>query len=115
MASDAGSLHPDSLPALAQLADSSASVATGHMPMYSLAEGQEFWGNVARYGRYFVTVMLGTGYVMLRPITSALKNPVSAILAVGGLVGTVLFVKVTLELMLGTSSLETFDYVQGQF
>jgi hypothetical protein len=25
-------------------------------------------GNVIRYGRYFVTVMLGTGYVMLRPI-----------------------------------------------
>lgn len=25
-------------------------------------------GNVLRYGRYFVTVMLGTGYVMLRPI-----------------------------------------------
>ncbi|KAJ9520491.1 hypothetical protein QJQ45_000239 [Haematococcus lacustris] len=67
-------------------------------------KGRSSGGNVARYGRYFVTVMLGTGYVMLRPLTSALKNPVSAILAVGGLVGTVLFVKVTLELMLGTSS-----------
>ena len=40
-------------------------------PMADLSEGgPEFWSNVLRYGRYFVTVMLGTGYVMLRPITS---------------------------------------------
>ena len=27
-------------------------------PAYDLSEGQEFWGNVVRYGRYFVTVMV---------------------------------------------------------
>ena len=45
-------------------------------PIADLAEGgPEFWSNVLRYGRYFVTVMLGTGYVMLRPITSEDKGP----------------------------------------
>lgn len=39
-----------------------------------LAEGEEpLLSNVARYGRYFVTVMLGTGYVMARPVVAMFK------------------------------------------
>lgn len=72
---------------------------------FQLAEGQEFWGNVLRYGRYFVTVMLGTGYVMLRPLAGAFKNPVSGVLAVAGVVGSVVLVKVTLEAMLGINEI----------
>ena len=30
-------------------------------PSYDVAEGEEFFGNVARYGRYFVTVMVRVG------------------------------------------------------
>eukprot|EP00197_Chlamydomonas_leiostraca_P013887 CAMPEP_0202869246 /NCGR_PEP_ID=MMETSP1391-20130828/12241_1 /ASSEMBLY_ACC=CAM_ASM_000867 /TAXON_ID=1034604 /ORGANISM="Chlamydomonas leiostraca, Strain SAG 11-49" /LENGTH=147 /DNA_ID=CAMNT_0049549541 /DNA_START=190 /DNA_END=633 /DNA_ORIENTATION=+ len=85
-------------------------------PQFDLAEGQEFWGNVARYGRYFVTVMLGTGYVMLRPFAAALKNPVSAIFAILGVVGGAVVLKFTLEAMLGVSADPLpFDYVQGKF
>lgn len=82
-------------------------------PIYDLAEGQEFWGNVARYARYFVTVMLGTGYVMLRPLAGMFKNPISAILAIGGLVGGAYFMKFTLEAMLGMA--EPFEYVEAGF
>ena len=74
-----------------------------------LAEGQEFWGNVARYGRYFVTVMLGTGYVMVRPLLGLFKNPLTGALAVVAIGGAAYGVKVTLEAMLGIS--EPFDYL----
>jgi hypothetical protein len=29
-----------------------------------LASNEDFWSNLAAYGRYFTTVMLGTAYVM---------------------------------------------------
>jgi hypothetical protein len=95
------------------LANSSPEGHAQHL--YQVAEGgQEFWSNVARYGRYFVTVMLGTGYVMLRPLAGAFKNPVSAILAIAAIVGGGYFVKFTLEAMLGLAN-EPFEYVQGNF
>lgn len=104
--------------AMAQEAASSSGAAAAAslaaMPQFDLAEGQEFWGNVARYGRYFITVMLGTGYVMLRPIAGAFKNPLSAILAIAAVAGSVIGVKITLEAMLGVAN-EPFQYVQGQF
>ncbi|KAI8464380.1 MAG: hypothetical protein J3K34DRAFT_440644 [Monoraphidium minutum] len=74
--------------------------------------GEEFWGNIARYGRYFVTVMLGTGYVMVRPIIGLFKNPVTGVLAVAAMAGAAYGVKVTLEAMLGLS--EPFDYLPMQ-
>jgi hypothetical protein len=95
------------------MASSSPEAHAQHL--YQVAEGgQEFWSNVARYGRYFVTVMLGTGYVMLRPLAGAFKNPVSAILAIAAVVGGGYFVKITLEAMLGLAN-EPFEYVQGNF
>ncbi len=77
----------------------------GAQPIAELAE-QDFWSNIARYGRYFVTVMLGTGYVMLRPLQSLFKNPVTAVLAIGAIVALVLGIRVALELMLGISEYE---------
>jgi hypothetical protein len=78
-------------------------------PAFDVAEGEEFWGNVARYGRYFVTVMLGTGYVMVRPLLGLFKNPVTGVLALVGIAGAVVGVKVTLDAMLGLS--QPFDYL----
>lgn len=78
----------------------------GGMPLAELGE-QDFWGNIARYGRYFVTVMLGTGYVMVRPFQALLKKPVTAVLAIGALVALVFGVRVALEYMLG---LEEYGY-----
>ncbi len=95
--------------------DPSLAASSAPTEQFQLAEGgQEFWGNIARYARYFVTVMLGTGYVMLRPIVGAFKNPLSAVFTIAAVAGTVFFVKFTLEAMLGVAP-ESFDYVQGQF
>lgn len=80
-------------------------------PIMDLAEGEEFWGNVARYSRYFVTVMLGTGYVMVQPLLAAFKRPVTAVLAVVGLGGGFLALRYVLNAMLGVQ--EPFVYEPG--
>ncbi|KAF5838047.1 hypothetical protein DUNSADRAFT_3481 [Dunaliella salina] len=86
-------------------------------PQFDLAGGEDLLTNIARYGRYFITVMLGTGYVMLRPLAGAFKNPLSSILATAGLIGGAVLLKFTLELMLGVTDAGdlSFDYVQGNF
>jgi hypothetical protein len=80
-------------------------------PIMDLAEGEEFWGNVARYSRYFVTVMLGTGYVMVQPLLAAFKRPVTAVLAVVGIGGGFLALRFVLNAMLGVQ--EPFAYEPG--
>jgi hypothetical protein len=92
-----------------------ASAAAGdvvpHNTLLDLAEGEEFWGNVAKYARYFVTVMLGTGYVMVQPLLSAFKRPVTAAAAIVAVVGGAVLVKFTLSAMLGLQ--EPFAYEPG--
>lgn len=75
-------------------------------PHFDVAENADFWGNVVRYGRFFVTVMLGTGTIMLRPLAAAFKNPLSAIAAIGGVAGLFFLVQLTLKLMLGIETPE---------
>eukprot|EP00879_Flechtneria_rotunda_P005034 GHRR01005310.1.p1 GENE.GHRR01005310.1~~GHRR01005310.1.p1 ORF type:complete len:205 (+),score=52.55 GHRR01005310.1:218-832(+) len=83
----------------------------GPHALYDLAEGEEFWGNVAKYGRYFVTVLLGTGYVMVQPVVAAFKRPVTAVVAIVALVGGSILLKLTLDAMLGIQ--EPFAYEPG--
>jgi hypothetical protein len=90
------------LPDTCSAQEAHASLAT-IQPQFDLAGDQDLLTNIARYGRYFVTVMLGTGYVMLRPLAGAFKNPLSGILATVGLVGGAVLLKFTLELMLGVT------------
>jgi len=89
--------------AAAHGADVPAQLAAAANPSFDLAEGEEFWGNVAQYGRYFVTVMLGTGYVMVKPVLGLFRNPLTGSLAVVGIVGLAYGLKVTLDAMLGIS------------
>lgn len=84
---------------------------SGPQEQFMLAENQEFWGNVLRYGRYFVTVMLGTGYVIARPVVAMFKNPVSGLLALLLIVGSVVGTKVTIDAMLGLSNVPETPYV----
>lgn len=71
--------------------------------LMDVAEGQEFWSNMARYGRFFITVMLGTGTVMVRPFAQFFKNPISAVLFMGFLSAFIYFIKFTIEAMVGLS------------
>jgi hypothetical protein len=52
--------------------------------------------------------MLGTGYVMLKPVGRLLKNPLTAIFVIGGVVGMFYFVRTTVQAMLGVQDL--FEY-----
>ena len=78
-------------------------------PQYDLAESEDFWSNVVRYGRFFITVMLGTTSVMLKQFAGLFKKPVTAVVAIVSLVGGVVLLKVTLEAMLGMS--DPLDYL----
>jgi hypothetical protein len=94
----------------AQAADALHNHASHAVPLMDVAENEDFWGNVLRYARFFVTVMLGTVNVMLRPFGGLLKKPVTAVVAIASLVGGVVLLKMTLELMLGIDG-QQLDYL----
>lgn len=69
----------------------------------NLAQDEEFWSNLGRYGRYFVTVLLGTAYTAVKPVAGLLRRPATAAIVVVTLVGLYFFVTATLNGMLGTN------------
>eukprot|EP00892_Ulva_mutabilis_P003776 jgi/Ulvmu1/1770/UM118_0009.1 len=77
-------------------------------PVVDLSSEAPIWENIVRYIQYFFSIMLGTGYVMLKPIGRLLKNPITAVFVIAGIVGTFYFVKITVNAMLGVEDL--FDY-----
>ena len=85
-----------------------------------LGENQEFWGNVLRYISYFFSVMLGTGYIMLKPFAALLKRPVTAVLLLLGVAALLYFINFTVQSMLGVNEVlfdESTSFVTpaGQF
>ncbi|CAG9462265.1 unnamed protein product [Pedinophyceae sp. YPF-701] len=81
-----------------------AGVATQHFA--DLAENEDFWGNVVRYMRYFVSVMLGTGYIFVKPLANMMKKPTTAIFVIGFAVFTIVFVNFTVQSMLGLNDVQ---------
>jgi Protein of unknown function (DUF751) len=77
-------------------------------PLLDQAQDTPIWENLLRYTQYFFSIMLGTGYVILRPFAALLKNPLTAVLLIGFTVGLVVFVKTTVAAMLGVDDL--FQY-----
>lgn len=89
--------HPNGV-----LADeASTSLHQAPQELYRLAENEDFWSNMARYSRFFVSVMAGTAYTMLKPFGRLLKNPITAAVIVGSGVLLYLFISSTLKAMLG--------------
>lgn len=62
---------------------------------------QEFFQNVSRYPRYFITFTLGVLYSLLEPLLPLLKRPSTAIALVALLVSMFMFLSFTLRAMLG--------------
>jgi hypothetical protein len=62
---------------------------------------QDFFRNVSRYPRFFITMLLGVFWIWLKPITPLLKRPVTAVALIGILVGGLSFVGLTVRAMLG--------------
>lgn len=62
-----------------------------------------FWENIARYFRYFITIILGVFLNALAPLAPLFKRPASAIAISGLFIGVILFFFFTLRAMLGLS------------
>lgn len=91
-----------------------ATQGTQGIEQFQLAsEDSEFWVNVSRYGRYFITVLLGTAYISVKPVIELLKRPKTAFLVVAGVAVLYLFVSTTVQAMLGVSN--PLDYQPSSF
>jgi len=77
--------------------------------LWSMAEGEDFWSNMGRYAKYAVTVVFGTGYVIVKPLFSLLKKPQTAIPFILAVVGLVAVIRWTLITMLGLNDPETLN------
>lgn len=64
---------------------------------------QDFWENVSRYPRYFITTLLGIFFFLFEQIRPLWQRPGSAIALVGILIGGFCFIFFTLRAMLGLS------------
>jgi hypothetical protein len=62
---------------------------------------QDFFENVSRYPRYFITFTLGIFFSIFGWLKPLLKNPVTAIALVSFVIGGFFFVYFTLRAMLG--------------
>jgi hypothetical protein len=63
----------------------------------------DFWENISRYPRYFITFTLGIFFALFERLRPLLSNPVSAIALIGILIGGFAFITFTLRAMLGLS------------
>ncbi|MBK4729236.1 DUF751 family protein [Oxynema sp. CENA135] len=63
----------------------------------------DFWNNVLRYPRYFVTIVLGIFFALFGWLKPLLRNPISAIALIGFVVAAFIFTFFTLRGMLGLS------------
>ncbi|XP_022714453.1 uncharacterized protein LOC111274062 [Durio zibethinus] len=70
---------------------------------------EEFWDNVRRYALYALTVSTGAIYTIFQPILELLKNPISAILILVIIGGSIYIVSQILSAMVGVSDF-TYSY-----
>lgn len=62
---------------------------------------QEFFNNVSRYPRYFITFTLGIFFALFERLRPLGERPVTAIALLGILLGGFFFITFTLRAMLG--------------
>ncbi|NES07915.1 MAG: DUF751 family protein [Okeania sp. SIO2F4] len=62
---------------------------------------QEFFNNVSRYPRYFITVTLGIFFFLFDKLKPLLNKPITAIALIGLIIGIFTFLTLTLQAMLG--------------
>jgi hypothetical protein len=62
---------------------------------------QEFFQNLSRYPRYFISLIVGIFWAFFENLLPLLKNPVTAIALIGAIFGVFAFFYFTLQAMLG--------------
>nr|GMC51452.1 Ycf33 family protein [Ipomoea batatas] len=70
---------------------------------------EEFWDNMRRYAIYALTVSTGVLYTVFQPIYELLKNPISAILVLTIIGGSIFIVSQVLSAMVGVSDF-SYEY-----
>ncbi|MGK7922943.1 MAG: DUF751 family protein [Trichodesmium sp.] len=65
---------------------------------------QEFFNNVSRYPRYFITITLGIFFFLFDQLKPLLNKPITAIALIGLIIGTFAFLTLTLQAMLGINA-----------
>lgn len=64
-----------------------------------------FWDNILRYFRYFLSTLLGVLLNTFAPLGALFKNPVTSVAVIGLIVGSLVFVSLTLRAMFGLSTI----------
>ncbi len=64
---------------------------------------QDFWENVSRYPRFFITFTLGIFYFLFERLKPLFERPLTAIALTGILIAGFFFIAFTLRAMLGLS------------
>jgi hypothetical protein len=64
---------------------------------------QDFWNNISRYPRFFITITLGILLTLASPLLPLFQRPSTAIATSIFLVAAVTFIGLTLRAMLGLS------------
>ncbi|ACK70302.1 protein of unknown function DUF751 [Gloeothece citriformis PCC 7424] len=64
----------------------------------------DFFDNISRYPRYFITIILGIFFAFFEWIKPLFKNPLTAIAVVGIFIGGFVFLFFTLRAMLGLTT-----------
>lgn len=62
---------------------------------------QDFFNNVSRYPRYLITISLGIFFFLFDKLKPLLNKPVTAIALISLIIGTFVFLVLTLQGMLG--------------
>jgi hypothetical protein len=62
---------------------------------------QDFFNNISRYPRFFITIVLGIFFALYERVKPLFKNPISAVAIVGLLLSSFTFIFFTLQAMLG--------------
>jgi hypothetical protein len=62
---------------------------------------KDFFDNISRYPRYFISFTLGVLYSALEPLVPLLRKPTTAIALIGTALAGFLFLTFTLRAMLG--------------
>ncbi|MCL2936238.1 MAG: DUF751 family protein [Trichodesmium sp. St15_bin1_1] len=66
---------------------------------------QEFFNNVSRYPRYFITITLGIFFFLFDQLKPFINKPITAIALIGLIIGTFAFLTLTLQAMLGINTI----------
>lgn len=65
----------------------------------------DFFKKLSQYPKFFLAIVIGVFWTLIKPLRGFAKNPVTAIAALGVIVGGLAFLSFTLSAMMGLTPL----------